>query len=148
MPTSDIQKDRFYSNLKCKSVTFWQDWLWMAFIIYLTPFASNASFLYPLKKSENCMVFWCFHRVEKGRIGNKWVNWIYSSNLLFFICRINSEICLFGSLYLVFFVFSVGFSQRFCNAFAIIIKLYNYEELQFQLTQKSTIWHIDLYHLT
>ena len=31
-------------------------------------------FLYPLKISENRKVFWCFQWVEKGCIGNKWVN--------------------------------------------------------------------------
>ena len=40
----------------------------------LTAFVANAPFLYPLKTSENCKVFWCFHEVEKGDIGNKRVN--------------------------------------------------------------------------
>ena len=39
----------------------------------LNPFILNASFPYPLKKSENHKVFWCFQGVEKGCIGNKWV---------------------------------------------------------------------------
>ena len=43
------------------------------FISKLNPFFSNASFLYSLK-TENLMVSWCFQRVEKGCIGNKWVN--------------------------------------------------------------------------
>ena len=34
------------------------------------PFVPNAPFLYPLKASE---VFWCFHGVEQGCIGNEWV---------------------------------------------------------------------------
>ena len=34
-------------------------------------FVLNAPFLYPLETSENC---WCFQGVEKGCIGNKWVN--------------------------------------------------------------------------
>ena len=37
------------------------------------PFVSNASFLYPLKISENLTVFLCFQGVEKGCIGNKWI---------------------------------------------------------------------------
>ena len=37
------------------------------------PFVSNAPFLYPLKTSENFMVFWCFKGVKKRCIGNKWV---------------------------------------------------------------------------
>ena len=36
-------------------------------------FVSNAPFLYPLKASENRMVFWYFQGVEKECIGNKWV---------------------------------------------------------------------------
>ena len=38
------------------------------------PFVPNAPFLYPLKTSENRKVFLCFQGVEKGCIGNKWVN--------------------------------------------------------------------------
>ena len=39
----------------------------------LNPFVPNAPFLYPLKTSEIRKVFWCFHGVEKGSIGNEWV---------------------------------------------------------------------------
>ena len=35
----------------------------------MNPFVPNASFLYPLKTSENLMVFWCFQRVEKCSLG-------------------------------------------------------------------------------
>ena len=38
------------------------------------PFFPNAPFFDPLKTSENRKVFWCFQAVEKGCIGNKWVN--------------------------------------------------------------------------
>ena len=38
------------------------------------PFVPNAPFLYPLKISWNRKVFWCFQGVEKGCIGNEWVN--------------------------------------------------------------------------
>ena len=37
------------------------------------PFVPNAPFLYPLKTSENLKVS-CFHGVEKGCSGDKWVN--------------------------------------------------------------------------
>ena len=43
-------------------------------------FVPNAPFLYPLVtsknlvKSKNRKAFWCFQGVEKGCIGNKWVN--------------------------------------------------------------------------
>ena len=37
-------------------------------------FVLNASFLYLLKTLENLKVFWCFQRVEKGCIENKWVS--------------------------------------------------------------------------
>ena len=40
----------------------------------INPFVPNATFLYPLKISENLRVFGCFLGVEKGCIGNKWVN--------------------------------------------------------------------------
>ena len=33
----------------------------------------NAPFLYPLKIWENLLVLWCFQRVERGCIRNKWV---------------------------------------------------------------------------
>ena len=44
-------------------------------IFYFKPFVPNALFPYPLKTSENLMVFFMFSRVEKGCIGNKWVNY-------------------------------------------------------------------------
>ena len=40
----------------------------------INSFTPNAPFLYPLKTSKNCMVFWCFQGVEKVCIGNNWVN--------------------------------------------------------------------------
>ena len=43
-------------------------------ILCLNPFIPNALFLYPLKTSENLTVCWCFQGVEKGCIGNEWVN--------------------------------------------------------------------------
>ena len=36
-------------------------------LTHLFPFL-NAPFLYPLKISENCKVFWCFQGVEKGLV--------------------------------------------------------------------------------
>ena len=42
---------------------------------HLNPFLPNTPFLYPLKTSENRMVFWCFQGVEKRCIGNEWVNY-------------------------------------------------------------------------
>ena len=38
------------------------------------PFVPKGPFLYPLKISEDLMVFWCFQGVEKRCTGNKWVN--------------------------------------------------------------------------
>ena len=38
------------------------------------PLITNAPFLYLLDTKENHKVFWCFQGVEKGCIGNKWVN--------------------------------------------------------------------------
>ena len=40
----------------------------------VNPFFPNTPFLYPLKTSENRKVSWCFHGVEKGYIGDEWVN--------------------------------------------------------------------------
>ena len=41
-------------------------------IFQITPFVLDAPFLYPVKTSENLTVF-IFQGVEKGCIGNKWV---------------------------------------------------------------------------
>ena len=38
---------------------------------YLTHFFPNAPVLYPLKTSENLMVFWCFQGYRKGTLGTK-----------------------------------------------------------------------------
>ena len=43
-------------------------------ISHLNPFVPNAPLLYTLKASESLTVLWCFQGVEKGCIGNKWVN--------------------------------------------------------------------------
>ena len=60
--------------------------LCIVFLLKINPFVPNAPFLYPLKISENCKVFWCFQRVEKGCIGNKWViSAIYNSLELVFM---------------------------------------------------------------
>ena len=40
---------------------------------FLNPFVLHVPFLYSLKISESLTVLWCFQRVEKGCIGNKWV---------------------------------------------------------------------------
>ena len=42
--------------------------------VTFNPFVPDAPFFYPLKTSENRKVFWCFQGVEKGCIGNEWVN--------------------------------------------------------------------------
>ena len=41
---------------------------------YINSFVPSAPFLDPLKTSEDLTVFWCFQGVEKGCIGNNWVN--------------------------------------------------------------------------
>ena len=46
----------------------------------INPFVPNASFLYPLKTSENLTVFWCFQGMKKGWIRNEWVNTIKDFN--------------------------------------------------------------------
>ena len=43
------------------------------YYLNINPVVPNAPFLYPLKASENCKVFWCFYEVEKGGIGNEWI---------------------------------------------------------------------------
>ena len=47
----------------------------MSYFIKL--FVPTASFLYPLKTSENLMVFWSSEGVENGCIGNEWVKFKY-----------------------------------------------------------------------
>ena len=42
--------------------------------VYINPLVPNAPFVYRLKLSENRKVFWCFQGVEKGYIGNEWIN--------------------------------------------------------------------------
>ena len=52
--------------IKTMSITCWS----------LNPFVPNAPFLYPLE-TENRKVFRSFKGVEKGCIGNKWVNFAF-----------------------------------------------------------------------
>ena len=42
-------------------------------IIYFNPFVLKVPFLYSLKTSENCKIFWSFQGLRKGCIKNKWV---------------------------------------------------------------------------
>ena len=53
------------------SARIWQLIKWW---VIFNPFVPNGLFLYPLKTSENRKIFWCFPGVEKGFVGNKWVN--------------------------------------------------------------------------
>ena len=46
------------------------------------PFVPNASFLYPLKRSENRKIFLCFQGVDKGCIGNKWAKTYLAMSIL------------------------------------------------------------------
>ena len=48
------------------------------------PFVPSSPFFCPLKTSKNVTVFWCFQGVEKGCIGNKWVN---------LQCKTRSKMC-------------------------------------------------------
>ena len=62
------------------------------FIAWLNPFVPNTPFLYPIKISENLAFFWCFQGVEKGCIGNKWVNANFFINLIRGLFRTQSSI--------------------------------------------------------
>ena len=70
-----------------RSKNWWQEIIsWTAYInrnkrillalmvVFPNPFVPNAPFLYPLKTSGNPTVSWCFQRVEKECVGNKWLN--------------------------------------------------------------------------
>ena len=54
------------------------------------PFAPNAPFPYPLTPSETLTIFWCFQGVEKGCIGNEWVNVTFTIIIFFYylLCHI------------------------------------------------------------
>ena len=65
------------------------------------PFVPNAPFLYPLKALENFTAFWYFQGLEKGCIGNEWVNPLFTttrylretSNMLLFSMNIQWSHC-------------------------------------------------------
>ena len=60
-------------------------WTWASTSLYFNPFVSNAPTFYPLKTSENHNAFWCFHRVEKGCIGNKSIKYIKRVEVYFHV---------------------------------------------------------------
>ena len=75
-----------YPKLAFKEI--WMTWRFSIRVIMVSspfkifdPFWANCSiyfnvrFLYPLKTSEDLKVFWCFQGLEKGCIGNTWVNY-------------------------------------------------------------------------
>ena len=53
--------------------------------ITINAFVPNAPSLNPLRTSESLTVFWCFRGVEKGCIGNKWVNTILYIRIMLFL---------------------------------------------------------------
>ena len=50
------------------------------------PFVPNAHFLYPLKTFENLRVF-CFLGLDKGCIGNEWVNLTWNMSSIIYITQ-------------------------------------------------------------
>ena len=48
---------------------------------WVNPFFSQCTLSLPQKTWENRKVFWCFQCVEKGCIGNKWVNWMWCADM-------------------------------------------------------------------
>ena len=54
-----------YEFVKFQHIYSWKD--------TFNPFIPNPPFIYPLKTSENRKVL-CFQEVEKGCIGNEWIN--------------------------------------------------------------------------
>ena len=57
-------------------------------ILYHNPLVPRAPFLYTLKKLENRKVF-CFQGLEKGCIGNGWINIRQKSNIRYKIKTTN-----------------------------------------------------------
>ena len=55
--------------------------------LQINPLVPKAPFPYPLKTSENFTVFLCFQGVEKGCIGNEWVNWCTIQIILLYVSR-------------------------------------------------------------
>ena len=64
------QKTSTGSHIQWACKWHWQNWVMET----INPFVPNAPFLYPLKTSANLADFGCFQGVEKGCIGNKWIN--------------------------------------------------------------------------
>ena len=64
---------KIFMNIGGPSVSLSQNWNtdFTFKLGILSPFIPNALFLYPLKTSENCEVFWYFQGVEKGSIRSK-----------------------------------------------------------------------------
>ena len=60
----------------------------IGYIFAFNPFVPNAPFLCP-QKTDNLTVFWCFHGVEKGCIGNKSIKLIFFSEVSLFHSFIN-----------------------------------------------------------
>ena len=72
----------------------------MVKINMIKPFVPNTPFLYPLKTSENRLVFRYFQRIEKGCIENKWIKIkaninTFQSNLSFLSPLKNSAFMMF-----------------------------------------------------
>ena len=88
----------------------------------INPFVPNAPFLYPLKTSENLRVFWCFdvfRVLEKGCIGNEWVNETVSPSLKISPAQFDLEsecvcLCHVNMHWLKFLKYSI--LSEFCNS--------------------------------
>ena len=97
------QKSHFICN-KAKSVTMNK-----GITSLLNPFVPNAPFLYLLKTSENRKFFWYFQGLEKGCIGNEWVNGdlsrLFSSYSASYFSKKNDSKLIFRSFFRNFHIF-------------------------------------------
>ena len=79
---------------------FWANFLMLC---YINPFVPNAPFHYPLKRSENRKVFWCFQAVEKGCIRKEWVKQFFTVfEDYFYFILLGWKLIFFRDSYLVF----------------------------------------------
>ena len=69
--------------LRCQIGIFYVAEMFVAGIV------PSAPFLYPLKTRN---LFWCFRGVEKGCIGNEWVNWFYITALHWSITNVSATV--------------------------------------------------------
>ena len=101
--------------------------------LLINSFVRNAPFLYPMKTFKKITVFWCFQKVKKGCIGNKWIKSL--RKIMFFFSLKTKVINAWGALFIV--IGSIN-SRSISNLWPRIGKFQYFDEMYQNVIKYAT----------